>query len=93
MVTATSSDGTVSTTQVFSAYKKPAYSQLKLRPWLQDFDYGGTYDAKEVRAQIQATYDAGLTSWLLWAPSNRYTKGALEPFYKAPDTSSDAETE
>ncbi len=93
MVTATSSDGTVSTTQVFSAYKKPVYSQLKLRPWLQDFDYGGTYDVKEVRAQIQATYDAGLTSWLLWAPSNRYTKGALEPFYKAPDTKGNAETQ
>ena len=51
----------------------------KLRPWLQDFDYGGDYDAAEVRAQIQATYDAGLTSWMLWAPSNRYTKGALFP--------------
>ena len=38
----------------------------KLRPWLQDFDYGGNYDVPEVKAQIQATYDAGLTSWMLW---------------------------
>lgn len=52
---------------------------LKLRPWLQDFDYGGNYDVAEVRAQIQAVYDAGLTSWMLWAASNRYTAGALEP--------------
>ncbi len=51
---------------------------LKLRPWLQDFNYGGNYGAKEVRAQIQATYDAGLTSWMLWNPSNRYTRDALE---------------
>ena len=51
---------------------------LKLRPWLQDFDYGGNYDVEEVRAQIQATYDAGLTSWMLWNASNRYTRGALE---------------
>lgn len=51
---------------------------LKLRPWLQDFDYGGDYDIAEVRAQIQAVYDAGLTSWMLWAPSNIYTRGALE---------------
>ncbi|MBU1557866.1 putative glycoside hydrolase [Patescibacteria group bacterium] len=51
---------------------------LKLRPWLQDFDYGGNYDIAEVRAQIQATYDAGLTSWMLWSASNRYTRGALE---------------
>lgn len=58
-------------------YTKEAFSRLKMRPWLQDFDYGGDYGPKEVRAQIQATYDAGLTSWYLWAPSNRYTRGAL----------------
>lgn len=51
---------------------------LKLRPWLQDFDYGGNYDVPEVRAQIQATYDSGLTSWMLWDPRNIYTSGALE---------------
>ncbi len=51
---------------------------LKLRPWLQDFDYGGDYDVPEVRAQIKATYDSGLTSWMLWSPSNKYTKGALQ---------------
>lgn len=51
--------------------------KLQLRPWLQDFDYGGNYGPEEVRTQIQATYDAGLTSWMLWAPSNRYTKSAL----------------
>ena len=49
----------------------------KLRPWLQDFDYGGIYGTEEVQAQMQATYDAGLTSWMLWDPSNRYTKDAL----------------
>lgn len=59
-------------------YTKPAFDALQLRPWLQDFDYGGDYDIEEVRTQIQATYDAGLTSWMLWAPSNRYTIGALE---------------
>ena len=68
-----------STRQVSSGYyTKSAYDIQKLRPWLQDFDYGGDYDVKEVRAQIQATYDAGLTSWMLWSPSNRYTRGALE---------------
>ncbi|OGD69467.1 hypothetical protein A3E89_01550 [Candidatus Campbellbacteria bacterium RIFCSPHIGHO2_12_FULL_35_10] len=51
---------------------------LKLRPWLQDFDYGGDYDAADVRAQIQATYDVGLTSWMLWDPSNKYTREALK---------------
>lgn len=59
-------------------FKKPVYGVNKLRPWLQDFDYGGNYDIKEVRAQMQATYDSGLDSWMLWDPSNRYTRGALD---------------
>lgn len=50
----------------------------KIRPWLQDFDYGGNYGPAEVRAQIKATYDAGLTSWMLWDPAVRYTREALE---------------
>lgn len=68
-----------STKQVSTGhYTKPVYDKEKLRPWLQDFDYGGDYDVEEVKAQMQATYDAGLTSWMLWSPSNRYTRGALE---------------
>lgn len=51
---------------------------VKLRPWLQDFDLGADYTAEMIRAQIQATYDAGLTSWMLWSPSNRYTSAALD---------------
>ncbi len=50
----------------------------KLRPWLQDFGLGMTYGPTEVRAQIKATNDVGLTSWLLWSASNKYTKGALD---------------
>ena len=49
-------------------------------PWLQDFTLGPPrYEAPEVRAQIQATYDAGIDEWLLWNASSRYTEGALEP--------------
>jgi len=59
-------------------YTKKPENRLKLRPWLQDFQYGGTYGPTEVRAQIRATYDAGLTSWILWDPANKYTLGALE---------------
>lgn len=54
-------------------------SPQKLRPWLQDFSYGGHYGPVEVRAQIQAVYDAGLTSWMLWDPANTYTHEALLP--------------
>lgn len=50
---------------------------LKLRPWLQDFNLGATYTKDLVKAQIQATYDVGITSWMLWDPKNIYTKDAL----------------
>ncbi len=50
------------------------------RPWLQDFSLGSPiYAGAEVRAQIQATYDAGIDEWILWNPGNRYTESALEP--------------
>ncbi len=65
-----------------AVYVKPVFTADRLRTWIQDFDYGGNYDIAEVRAQIQASYDAGVMSWMLWAPSNIYTKGAL----KEPDT-------
>lgn len=50
---------------------------LKLRPWLQDFNLGATYTPEMIRAQIQATYDVGLTGWMLWDASNTYTEGGL----------------
>lgn len=52
-------------------------TQMKLRPWLQDFNLGATYNAPMIRAQIKATYDSGLTSWLLWDPKVIYTRGGL----------------
>lgn len=58
-------------------YTKQVFSIQKIRPWLQDFQYGGTYGAKEVRAQIQAVYDSGLHSFMLWDPANKYTMDAL----------------
>ncbi|MBS4536838.1 putative glycoside hydrolase [Clostridium sp. D2Q-11] len=66
----------------------PEDQRATIRPWLQDFSapwlkkaYGSnyiTYGPKEVRAQIKATYDAGLEEWILWNAANRYTEGALE---------------
>lgn len=46
----------------------------KMRPWLQDFDYPVTYTPEMVRTQIQAVYDAGLNSWMMWDASNKYTR-------------------
>lgn len=50
----------------------------KLRPWYQDFDMGATYTAEMVKAQIEAGESIGIKSWMLWDPSNKYTKAALD---------------
>ncbi len=71
----TAMDGAVSKIQSL-ATTSPAYDYKKVRPWLQDFDYGGEYGVAEVQAQIKATYDAGLDSWMIWDPNNKYTRGA-----------------
>jgi hypothetical protein len=49
----------------------------KIRPWLQDFDLGATYTKDLIRAEMKATYNNGLNSWMLWDPSNKYTPSAL----------------
>ncbi len=56
-------------------------TKAKLRPWLQDFDLGTIYDAKMVRSQIDAVYDAAgdnFKGFMLWNSSNFYTKEALQ---------------
>jgi len=61
---------------------KDGGSKAVLRPWLQDFTASylpryQRYGPAEVRAQIKATYDAGVEEWLLWNAGNRFTAGAL----------------
>lgn len=53
--------------------------KVVMRPWLQDFSWGHPYGPKEVRDQIQATYDAGYNEWILWNAANVYTEAALKP--------------
>lgn len=55
-----------------------------VRPWLQDFtasylEHYIPYGDEEVRAQIQAVYDAGYEEWILWSASCKYHWGGLEP--------------
>lgn len=61
-------------------FEKEVYDPNIIRPWLQDFDLGATYTAEMVRAQIEAVYEAGLDSWMIWSPSNNYssTRGAID---------------
>ena len=56
--------------------------QAQVRPWLQDFTATWVkghinYGPEEIRAQIQAVYDAGYEEWILWNASNRYTEDGL----------------
>jgi hypothetical protein len=49
-------------------------------PWYQDFTLGRPrYGPEQVRAQMQAGYDNGVRSWVLWNPSSSYTLRALRP--------------
>ena len=48
-----------------------------VRPWLQAFSLGKPdYGAAEVRAQMQAVYDAGYQGWVLWHPGLDVRAGA-----------------
>lgn len=51
----------------------------KHRPWVQDFTYpiAGAlhYGPAEVTAQIKALRELGVNSFMLWDPSNKYTRG------------------
>ncbi len=62
---------------------KISYVNAKLRPWLQDFDLGADYDVEKVKIQIKAVDEIVKNTplyggWMIWAPSNIYTRGALE---------------
>ncbi len=45
----------------------------KIRPWIQDFNLGATYDKAKIQAQIKAIKDAGYEDgYMVWNPNNNY---------------------
>lgn len=57
-------------------------TSAQVRPWLQDFTATWvkghiSYGPEQIRAQIQAVYDAGYEEWILWNAANRYTEDGL----------------
>jgi hypothetical protein len=49
-------------------------------PWYQDFTLGEpAYGVTQIRAQMQAGYDNGVRSWMLWNAASNYTVEALKP--------------
>lgn len=71
--------------------KAAGYKPSVLRPWLQDFNMGAVYDTQKVRAQIQGTHDAGVHSWLIWDPRNKYTRPAYSGWDKIETRSTENE--
>ena len=65
-----------------SGYETEGQDQAAVRPWLQDFTASYLknhikYGNDEIRAQIQAVYDAGYEEWLLWSAACNYHWEAL----------------
>ena len=58
-------------------------TRLKMRPWLQDFDYPlegySEYGPEEVRAQIDAAEAFGTSGWILWNAAGQFQTEALAP--------------
>ncbi len=56
--------------------KAQGYGPEKFRTWIQDFNYGKIYTVTDVRAEIENSAKVGVTSYMAWDPSNRYTSAA-----------------
>ncbi len=52
--------------------------RAQLRPWLQAFNMGAQYGAKNIRAQIDMVEKYPNAGWLLWNAANRYTEAGLK---------------
>jgi hypothetical protein len=58
-------------------------------PWYQDFTMGKPrYGVPQLRAQMQAGYDNGMFSWMLWNAASRYTTSAFKPSILPPNEES-----
>lgn len=53
----------------------------KLRPWIQDFNMGATYNSVMVKKEIDGTKDGlgeSYNGFLVWSPSNVYNDAAIK---------------
>jgi len=61
---------------------RPRGSSAEIRPYLQAFTLGRRlprYTAFEIREQIRAAEELGITSWVLWNPRSVYQRDSLRP--------------
>jgi hypothetical protein len=67
----------------------------EIRPYLQAFTLGRRlprYTAFEIREEIRATEELGLTSWVLWNPRSVYQRESLRPYRTSSDVTKEATT-
>jgi hypothetical protein len=63
--------------------RSPGPEAAEIRPYLQAFTLGRRlprYTAFEIREEIRATEELGLTSWVLWNPRSVYQRESLRPY-------------
>src|SRR6266550_2748571 len=70
---------------------EPLPGSAEIRPFLQAFTLGRRlprYTPFEIREQIRAAEDLGITSWVLWNPRSVYQRGSLRPKHdsRSPET-------
>lgn len=68
------------------ARSRPHAKSALIRPYLQAFTLGRRlprYTPHEIREQIRAAEELGLTSWVLWNPRSVYQRDALRPYREA----------
>src|SRR2546429_3562200 len=61
---------------------EPLPGSAEIRPFLQAFTLGRRlprYTPFEIREQIRAVEDLGITSWVRWNPRSVYQRGSLRP--------------
>ena len=71
--TTTAASSSISLSDLYASSPVPL---ARIRPWLQAFDIGATYDAEKIKAQIRASEEGGAVGYMLWSPSNIYASYA-----------------
>ena len=64
------------------ARSRPISNAAEIRPYLQAFTLGRRlprYTPFEIREQIRAAEELGITSWVLWNPRSVYQRDSLRP--------------
>jgi hypothetical protein len=52
--------------------------RARVRPWLQAFNLGATYNGAMIRSQIDAVEAVSADGWMLWNAANRYSDAGLK---------------